>query len=134
MANPSTRLSQADLTKMAVHSVMFHEIRSSELKIKPEEYDQIYNRMCNNMEVIKEIEEMVKEQGNDLDKVDAYLESTYSNAVEANKELTEAQELQKQSRRMKFKMAVSGFFAALGYKILGLPGMVMGLFTGLKAG
>lgn len=77
---------------------------------------------------------MVKEQGNDLDKVDAYLESTYSSAVEANKELTEAQELQKQSRRMKFKMAVSGFFAALGYKILGLPGMVMGLFTGLKAG
>jgi len=35
---------------------------------------------------------------------------------------------------MKFKLAVSGFFAALGYKILGLPGMVMGLFTGLKAG
>ena len=31
---------------------------------------------------------MVKEQGNDLDKVDAYLESTYDNAVVAHKELT----------------------------------------------
>jgi hypothetical protein len=35
---------------------------------------------------------------------------------------------------MKFKLAVSGFFAALGYKLLGLPGMVVGLFTGFKAG
>lgn len=35
---------------------------------------------------------------------------------------------------MKFKVAVSGFFAALGYKILGLPGMLVGLFTGFKAG
>ena len=34
---------------------------------------------------------------------------------------------------MKFRMAVSGFFAALGYKILGLPGMIVGLFTGWKA-
>ena len=35
---------------------------------------------------------------------------------------------------MKFKMAVSGFFAAIGYKILGLPGMIAGLFTGFKVG
>ena len=31
---------------------------------------------------------MVKEQGNDLEKVDEYLESTYENAELANKELT----------------------------------------------
>jgi hypothetical protein len=36
---------------------------------------------------MKEIELMVKEQGNDLDKVDAYLDSTYQNAEAANKEL-----------------------------------------------
>ena len=76
---------------------------------------------------------MVKEQGNDLDKVDQYLESTYENVQEANKELDEAQQIQKKTRRMKFKMAVSGFFAALGYKILGLPGLFVGLFTGHKA-
>lgn len=46
-------LKEGDLAKLAVHSVMFHEIRSSELKIKPEEYNQIYNRMCNNLEVMK---------------------------------------------------------------------------------
>jgi hypothetical protein len=34
---------------------------------------------------------------------------------------------------MKFKLAVSGFFAALGYKILGLPGVILGLLTGYKA-
>jgi hypothetical protein len=35
--------------------------------------------MCNNLEVMKEMEEMVKEQGEDLDKVNDYLESTYQN-------------------------------------------------------
>jgi len=30
-------------------------------------------------------------------------------------------------------MAVSGFFAMLGYKILGLPGMLMGMLFGAKA-
>jgi hypothetical protein len=34
---------------------------------------------------------------------------------------------------MKFKLAVSGFFAALGYKILGLPGLIGGLLFGTKA-
>jgi len=36
--------------------------------------------MCNNLEVMKEMEEMVKEQGEDIDKVNDYLESTYQNA------------------------------------------------------
>jgi hypothetical protein len=31
-------------------------------------------------------------------------------------------------------MAVSGFFGVLGYKILGLPGLLMGFFFGAKAG
>jgi hypothetical protein len=34
---------------------------------------------------------------------------------------------------MKFKLAVSGFFAALGYKILGLPGLIGGLIFGTRA-
>jgi hypothetical protein len=31
-------------------------------------------------------------------------------------------------------MAISGFFGMLGYKILGLPGMVMGFLFGVKKG
>lgn len=127
------QINETQLSKIALRSVIMHEIRSSELRIKAEEYEEIYNRMCNNLEVMKEIETMVKEQGNDLDKVDKYLDSTYQNVVQVNKELDEACELQKQTRRMKFRLAVTGFFAALGYKILGLPGLILGLFTGHKA-
>lgn len=76
---------------------------------------------------------MVKEQGENIDKVNDYIDSTYQNVQKANQELKEANELQKQTRRMKFKLAVSGFFAALGYKILGLPGLIGGLFFGTKA-
>jgi len=41
--------------------------------------------MVKNQEVMNEIAQMVKEQGNDIDKVDAYLESTYNNVQNANK-------------------------------------------------
>ena len=82
---------------------------------------------------MKEMEKMVYEQGNDIDKVNDYLDSAYQNVGEANQQLTEANEIQKQTRRMKFRLAFSGFFAALGYKLLGLPGMVMGFLFGHKA-
>ena len=109
------------------------EIRSSQLRIKPEEIDEIAAKMEKNHEVMKEIEMMVVEQGNDLDKVDEYLEIAYENSKDANSELEEAKGIQSQTRRMKFRMAVGGFFGALGYKILGLPGMIMGFFFGAKA-
>jgi len=41
--------------------------------------------MVKNQEVMNEIAQMVKEQGNDIDKVDAYLDSTYNNVQNANK-------------------------------------------------
>ena len=41
--------------------------------------------MVKNQEVMNEIAQMVKELGNDIDKVDAYLESTYNNVQNANK-------------------------------------------------
>lgn len=69
---------------------MFHEIRTSELKINPKEYDDIYNRLVKNQEVMREMETMVKEQGHDLDKIDEYLVSVYDNTKLANQELTEA--------------------------------------------
>jgi hypothetical protein len=31
---------------------------------------------------------------------------------------------------MKFRAAISGFFGALGYKILGFPGMLFGMIFG----
>jgi hypothetical protein len=53
--------------------------------------------------------------------------------VEANQQLTEAAVLQNKTRMMKLRLAVSGFFGGLGYKILGLPGMLMGLLFGYKS-
>jgi t-SNARE complex subunit (syntaxin) len=64
---------------MAVRSVIMHEIRSSQIQVSPKEYELIYKRMCNNMEVMKEMEEMVKEQGENIDKVNDYIDSTYQN-------------------------------------------------------
>ena len=46
--------------------------------------------------------------------------------------MTEAKEIQHKTRLMKIRMAVSGFFGALGYKILGLPGLVIGMLFGAK--
>lgn len=40
--------------------------------------------------------------------------------------------MQSKTRMLKFRMAVSGFFGMLGYKILGLPGMLMGFLFGAK--
>jgi hypothetical protein len=60
------------------------------------------------------------------------LEIAYENAEQANVELQQANELQKKTRLLKFRMAVSGFFGMLGYKIMGLPGLFMGLFFGAK--
>lgn len=39
---------------------------------------------------MKEMEKMVYEQGNDIDKVNDYLDSAYQNVGEANQQLTEA--------------------------------------------
>lgn len=47
-------------------------------------------------------------------------------------ELVEAQQIQKKTRLLKFRMAVSGFFGMLGYKILGLPGALMAFLFGMK--
>lgn len=79
-----------------------------------------------------EIEALVIEQGNDLDKIDQYLEIAYENVKEANVELQEANKIQQKTRMMKIRLAVSGFFGALGYKILGFPGFLFGLVFGAK--
>jgi hypothetical protein len=35
--------------------VIWHEIRSSELRVRADEYEEVYKRMCGNLEVMKEI-------------------------------------------------------------------------------
>jgi hypothetical protein len=86
----SSSYTQAEISKIAVRSVIMKEIRSSQLRIKPEEIEEIAQKMEKNLEIMKEIEEMVVEQGNDLEKIDEYLEIAYENAEEANVQLNEA--------------------------------------------
>lgn len=50
---------------------------------------------------------------------------------EANKELEEAAEQQHKNRILKIRLGMSGFFAAFGLKILGLPGLIFGFFSGM---
>jgi hypothetical protein len=53
--NANLNSCQEDLTvsKRAVRSVIMHTIRSSELRIKPEEIEEIARKMENNLEVMK---------------------------------------------------------------------------------
>lgn len=76
---------------------------------------------------------MVIEQGNDLQKIDQYIEIAYDNSKEANNELEEAKNIKNKTRMMKFRAAISGFFGVLGYKILGFPGMLLGMLFGAKS-
>ena len=87
--------------------------------------------MERNHQVMLEIEEMVKEQGGNIDQIEVNLQSAYGKITDANVELTEAQKIQNQTRLMKIKLGVTGIFAALGLKFLGIPGMIAGFFGGL---
>ena len=53
---------------------------------------------------------------------------------DANVELEKAAEIQHQNRILKIRLGVSGFLAAFGLKILGLPGMIFGFFSGMIVG
>ena len=87
--------------------------------------------MERNHQVMLEIEEMVKEQGGNIDQIEVNLQSAYGKITDAYVELTEAQKIQNQTRLMKIKLGVTGIFAALGLKFLGIPGMIAGFFGGL---
>lgn len=86
--------------------------------------------MQKNLEIMKEIQSMVIEQGNDLQKIDQYIEIAYDNSKQANNELDQAKIIKNKTRMMKFRAAIGGFFGVLGYKILGLPGMLFGMLFG----
>jgi hypothetical protein len=47
--------------------------------------------------------------------------------------LEEANKLQQINRMMKLRMAVTGFFGALGLKILGFPGLIAGMLFGYRS-
>lgn len=88
--------------------------------------------MEKNQEVMKEIDMMIKEQGEDLDIIESNIKHTYEKVKEANGELDEADKIQTKNRLLKIKLGVTGLFAGLGGAILGIPGMVVGLFTAFK--
>jgi hypothetical protein len=51
----------------------------------------------------------------------------------ANVELDQAVEQQKKNRILKIRLGVSGFLGVFGMKILGLPGLIFGFFSGMMA-
>lgn len=53
---------------------------------------------------------------------------------DANVELEKAAEIQHKNRILKIRLGMSGFLAAFGLKILGLPGMIFGFFSGMIVG
>ncbi len=74
---------------------------------------------------------MVIEQGGDIDKIEQNIIETYEMVKDANIELDQASEQQKKNRILKIRLGVSGFLGAFGLKILGIPGLIFGFFSGM---
>lgn len=55
----------------------------------------------------------------------------YDNIETANIDLTDAAEQQFRTRLMKMKLGVTGLLVAIGYGILGVPGMIAGGILGV---
>lgn len=54
-----TEEDQANKSKAVVRKLIEYEMRSSELKISPKELEEIARRMEDNLEMMKDIKEMV---------------------------------------------------------------------------
>ena len=69
--------------------------------------------------------QLVIENGNDLEEVKKRMDIIYDNTKMANMELETAADIQMKTRLTKIKMGLSGIFAAIGYGILGIPGLLI---------
>ncbi len=76
---------------------------------------------------------MVIEQGGDIDKIEQNINETYEMVKDANIELDQASKQQYKNRILKIRLGGSGFLGAFGLKILGIPGLIFGLISGMVA-
>ena len=76
-------------TVRILKSIAIQEIQSVNMKISKEELEEILKRMEQNQEVVNSINDMIIENGNNLDKVEEGIKKTYENVNEANKLLLE---------------------------------------------
>ena len=116
---------------LAARSMIYHELNSQNINITTKELDELAIRIQTNHEVMKEMEMMVIEQGGDLEKIEEDFKKTYENVVEVNVELDETKILQKKNWILKLRMGVSGFLGGFGFKLFGVPGLIMGFFGGM---
>lgn len=74
---------------------------------------------------------MIVEQGGDLQLIQQRLDKVYDNLGKTNAELTDAAQIQMQSRLARIRLGITGIIALIGYSILGIPGMIFGGIVGL---
>ena len=82
---------------------------------------------------MEEIEKIIVEQGEDLDRIEGNISKAYQATQQANEDLQEAADLQTIARLQKIRMGLMGILAAIGWGIVGIPGMIVGLFAGWKS-
>lgn len=117
-----------------LEKIVEKEITSKDLKVSPQELQGILTKMKQNLEVMQQIELIVKQTGDNIEKLDENIDKAYENVKDANKELNEANQLQISTRIMKIRLFASSIFGLIGSKLFGIFGLIGGLFAGFKTG
>ena len=92
---------------------------------------QIAEKMEKNAQVQEELKSIIFEHGGNLDLIQENIEKAVENTSKANEELQDAADYQLNARLAKIRLGVYGVIAAIGYSILGIPGLIIGGIVGL---
>jgi hypothetical protein len=115
---------------MAVDMLVHKSVEMEALQDSPETRAEVRQRIVAAVDVFREVEEMVREEGGNLMRVEQNIEAAMGNVEAAGEEVEDMVERQRRSRLRRLRASMTGLFAGLGYYLLGLPGMAVGLVSG----
>lgn len=113
---------------------MEQHLSTGDVKVSPEELQEVLEKMRNVQEVQEHVAEIIKADGDNLEVLDSHIDSTYDQVKNTNKELNEANQISIATRIMKIRLLTGGILAAIGSRLFGFFGMIGGLFAGFKVG
>lgn len=133
------RVSEDSRTQLVTREVVLSKIVEKELTLKelqysPEDVAEIVDKIKNIHGVIAEIDKIVVENGDDINKLEENIDQSYETSKNTNKELNEANEFSIAVRIAKIRLITGGILSFIGNKIFGVFGAIGGLFLGFKTG